>query len=51
MDDEIFDEDDALDYILVNESTNQDKKNSYNGGCLSSIVFISSFTILMYAFL
>jgi hypothetical protein len=39
MDDNMFDEDDALDYILFEEHTNSEKQNPPNADCLGVILF------------
>ena len=39
MDDNIFDDDDALDYILY-EDCEKNTKKSNGGGCLSSLVVL-----------
>lgn len=42
MDDDFFEEDDALDYILYEEMEKETGKPSKNAGCLSSIVVMLS---------
>ena len=39
-DDSIFDEDDALDYVLYEEMENQDPPPSSKTGCLGSLIFL-----------
>lgn len=40
MDDNLFDEDDALDYVLYEECEKEVKKNGGNSGCLGMLVFM-----------
>ena len=37
MDDNIFDEDDSIDYIMYKECEKESNQKSDNGGCLSII--------------
>jgi len=39
MDEDIFDENDALDCILLSQADNENNNNE-NGGCLSLILFV-----------
>ncbi len=41
-DDNIFDEDDALDYILYEEAEKETSKTTKNAGCLTSLVVMVS---------
>lgn len=48
-DDNIFDEDDALDCIIYEEITNDNNQKDNKSGCLSSIVlFIIPLSSLLY---
>ena len=46
-DDNIFDEDDALDYIMYEENTKQPEGEKNSSGCLTGVIFfvVSSLSI------
>jgi len=39
MDENLFDDDDALDYIIYEECEKETNDSNDNGGCLGSIIF------------
>lgn len=48
-DDNIFDEDDALDFVIYEETENEVAKSNKSSGCLSSVVvFLTIPSSLLY---
>ncbi len=47
MDDDLFDKDKALDFIIYDESEKKETNPKNNAGCLGSIVLFLIFAILL----